>query len=304
LVDFNRESLAVARKNVRRNKVSDRCEAVHSEAGRFLASRFERKEKFEAIDLDPFGTPAALVLAVISAASDRGMVSMTATDAAVLCGVYPQVCFRRYGALAVRSDFVHETGLRILLGFAARMGGINDLGVEPVAAHSTLHYLRVYFRVRRGASSADGSVRNLGFVTQCSRCCERFTGEVALERCPGCGSRVRSAGPLWTGRLVDKEVVEGALRFAKERGWKEASETLGSQIGIDLYPPHSYSPERACSRLRLPSVSTSDLLSALEAAGFRAARQPFEEIGIKTDAAYGEFVSALRKASGQPSQAH
>jgi len=298
IADFSRASLAVARRNVRKNRLGERCSVVHGEANHYLTSRFERQEKFEAIDLDPFGTPAPFVLAVMMAAADGAVVSITATDAAVLCGVYPEVSFRRYGSLAVRSEFVHETGLRILLGFAARMGGINDIGIEPVAAHSTLHYLRVFFRARRGATSADVSMRSIGFLTQCNACGERSSGPAPLSRCPSCDSRVRSSGPLWTGRVADEQVLDGALRFAEGAGWKDAAQTLGSLKGIDGYPPFSYSPEGVCSRLRIPSVPMDRAMDALTGAGFTAMRQPFEGIGIKTDAGYDEFVSALRKASG------
>jgi tRNA (guanine26-N2/guanine27-N2)-dimethyltransferase len=297
LVDFNVASLAVARRNVKRNGVGERCTVVHSEANRFLVSRFEKREKFDSIDVDPFGTPAPFAQAATVAAADGCVVSMTATDAAVLCGVYPDVSRRRYGASAVRSDFVHETGLRILLGFAARMGGVNDIGVEPVAAHSTLHYLRVFFRVRRGAARADESARSLGYVTQCNECGARSSGALGLERCPACAKRVRSAGPLWTGRMVDEEVVAMAAKRSETEGWKEAAEALGSLRGLDRYPPYSYSPERVCSRLRIPSVPTRGALEALASLGFAASKSPFEQMGIKTDAAYADFVSALQAAS-------
>ncbi len=298
LADFSTPSIAVAKRNVGRNKLLTRCTVVHQEANRYLASRFERQEKFDAIDVDPFGSPAPFVQGATMAASDGGIVSMTATDAAVLCGVYPEVSYRRYGTLAVRSEFVHETGLRILLGFAARMGGINDVGIEPVAAHSTLHYLRVFFRVRKGATKAQTSVKELGYATQCNGCSAREFGPAPLERCPGCGTRVRSSGPLWTGKIVDEEMARGAIAFAQEKGWKEAAETLVALRGVDLFPPFSYSPERACSRLKIPSVPVRSALDALTGAGFKAARQPFEENGIKTDASYAEFVEALRTASG------
>jgi tRNA (guanine26-N2/guanine27-N2)-dimethyltransferase len=297
MADFSTASLAVARKNVRRNELGKRCTVVHEEANSYLVSRFERQEKFEAIDLDPFGTPAPFVLAVMTAAADGAVVSITATDAAVLCGVYPDVSFRRYGSLAVRSEFIHETGLRILLGFAARMGGVNDIGIEPIAAHSTLHYLRVFLRVRRGATSADESMKSIGFITQCNACGERLSGPASLSRCPGCDARVRSAGPLWTGKLVEEKVLDGATRFSEKAEWKDAAVTLGALRGIDRYPPFSYSPERACSRLRIPSVSVERAMDSLVGAGFTAIRQPFEEIGIKTEAGYEEFVSALLNAS-------
>jgi tRNA (guanine26-N2/guanine27-N2)-dimethyltransferase len=297
LVDFNVASLAVARKNVKRNEVGEASTVVHSEANRFLFSRFEKQDKFDAIDIDPFGSPAPFTLAATVAAADGCVVSMTATDAAVLCGVYPEVSRRRYGASAVRSDFVHETGLRLLLGFAARMGGVNDIGIEPVAAHSTLHYLRVFFRVRRGAAKADESARRVGFVTQCNECGSRSSGALALERCPSCEKRVRSAGPLWTGRMVDEEIVAGALRHSEKEGWKEAAGALGELRGLDRYPPFSYSPERVSSRLRIPSVSNRGALEALAGLGFAAANSPFEPMGIKTNAGYADFVSALRVAS-------
>ena len=300
IADFSTASLAVARRNVRRNQLGKRCTVVHEEANRYLTSRFERQEKFDAIDLDPFGTPAPFILAVMTAAADGAVISITATDAAVLCGVYPEVSFRRYGSLAVRSEFIHESGLRILLGFAARMGGINDVGIEPIAAHSTLHYLRVFLRARRGATSADESMKSIGYITQCNACGQRFSGPAPLSRCPACDARVRSAGPLWTGRLVDEPVLEGALSYSEKEGWKDAAETLGSLRGVDRYPPFSYSPERICSRLRIPSVAVGRVMDALIGAGFTALRQPFEEIGIKTEAGYEEFVSALRKASGMP----
>lgn len=191
LLDFSEPSLAVARRSVRRNRLGGRCTVVHGESARFLASRFERQEKFDAVDVDPFGTPAPLVLAATMAASDGAMLSVTATDAAVLCGVYPAVSLRRYGALAVRSEYVHETGLRILLGFAARMGGINDIGIEPVAAHSTLHYLRVFFRVRRGAKAADGSVNP-------SATSRSATPAATAPKARRRSSAVRGAGPECT----------------------------------------------------------------------------------------------------------
>jgi tRNA (guanine26-N2/guanine27-N2)-dimethyltransferase len=298
LVDFNRNALSVARRNVKENELQGRCDVVHSETNRYLCSRFEKDEKFDAIDVDPFGTPASYLQAALMASTDGGLVSFTATDAAVLCGVYPSVSFRRYGALSVRNDFVHETGVRILLGFAARMGGINDVGVEPVLAHSTLHYFRAYIRVRKGASHADSTMQHIGYVTQCNGCFERSAGPLPLARCAACGTRVRSAGPLWIGRMVDERVTPGASAVCEEEGWTEADETLASLKETDGFPPFSYSLERACSRLKVPSTSVERVIERLIESGFAAARQPFEADGVKTDASYGQFTDAVSSASG------
>jgi tRNA (guanine26-N2/guanine27-N2)-dimethyltransferase len=247
--------------------------------------------------VDPFGTPAPYLQAALVASKDGALLSFTATDAAVLCGVYPSVAARRYASVTPRSEFVHETAIRILAGFVARMGGINDIGVDPVAAHSTLHYLRVYLRVTRGATAADQSQRNIGYITQCNGCYSRSSGSIPLSRCPNCETRVKSAGPLWVGKLCDEKVVTRATRFCAGQGWSDAGETLSSLVGIGGFPPFSYSLERAASRLGSPSVPMDVVMERLESAGFRCMRQPFEELSLKTDADCEGLQEAVKGTS-------
>lgn len=297
LVDFNEAALSLAAKSLRKNRLASRCKLVHSEANRYLYSRFERDEKFDAVDVDPFGTPAPYIQAALVASGEGAMLSFTATDAAVLCGVYPEVASRRYGSAIPRSEFVHETALRILAGFAARMGGINDIGVDPVGAHSTLHYLRVYLRVRRGASAADESQKSIGYVTQCNGCHERFSGTTPDSRCQQCGTRVHPAGPLWIGKLCDEKVLTPAARYCDEQGWTGAAETVASMKGVDGFPPFSYSLERAASRLGSSSVPVEKVIGVLRSAGFRCMKQPFEELSLKTDASREEVEDAVNEVS-------
>jgi len=300
MVDFNRAALPYASKNAEKNAVADRCEVLHSEANAYLYSRFDRDEKFGAVDVDPFGSPAPYLQAALVASADGATLSFTATDAAVLCGVYPAVALRRYGSAAPRSEFVHETAIRILVAFAVEMGGINDIGVSPILAHSTLHYFRVFLTVTRGADAADDSRDLLGFVTQCNACHCRFSGTAPLSRCPSCDAKVRSAGPLWIGSICDEERVVEAERFCASQGWKDSRATLSSLAGVRDFPPFSYSLERVASRLKVSSTQVEKVMEVLESSGYRCVRQPFEDLSIKTDADYGEVERAVREASGKP----
>jgi tRNA (guanine26-N2/guanine27-N2)-dimethyltransferase len=296
LVEFNRVSLAIARKNVARNHLATRCDLVHQECNAFLFSRFGRPERFTAVDVDPFGTPAPYALGALTAASDEAIVSVTATDTATLCGVYPVVAERRYGVRLVKTESPHETAIRALLGFFARVGGMVDIGVRPVAAHSTLHYLRVYFRVARGASASDASIRQLGYVSTCTSCHERYATRDPSPACPRCGAKSMSVGPIWTGPLVDERVVEGATGHCERSGWDRASAVLGSLKGLDRYPPFAFSLEALTSREGISSVKFARIVDCLSRVGKSAMRQPFGS-GLKTDASYSEVRSAV-KASG------
>ncbi len=297
LVEFNEVSAKIAAKNVKVNRLAGRCAMVHEESSAYLSSRFGRAERFDAVDIDPFGTPAPYVQGALTAAQDQGIVSMTATDTATLCGVYPRVALRRYGALVSRSEFSHEAAVRVLLGFCARMGGVLDIGLQPMAAHSTLHYLRVYFRCSRGAAASDSCIRQLGYVVTCASCHENALSPSPVALCQRCGSKARSIGPQWLGELVDEAAVGESLRYCSSQGWREAARAMEALKSCDRFPPFGFSLERITSREKVSSVKFQSVVEELEGSGRSAMRQPFGSSGLKTDASYEELLVAVRKAS-------
>ena len=299
LVEFNEASAAIARKNAKRNGVEKRCSIVREESNAYLHSRFGRLERYDAVDIDPFGTPAPYVQGALSAAADGGVVSMTATDTATLCGVYPSVAFRRYGARLPKSEFAHEAAVRVLLGFCARVGGVLDTAIEPIAAHSTLHYLRVYFRVARGAAKSDRCLKEVGYVSSCGACHQNTRTESHTSACPSCGRKALSVGPQWTGRLVDEEAVGGAARFCSKLGWRGAASALESLEGCDGFPPFGYSLESITSREKMSSVRFQKVVDSLKASGRSAMRQPFGSSGLKTTATYQEVLTAVKESASQ-----
>jgi len=297
LVDFNSEALRLARRAATLNGVRRKCEFSFTETCSYLYSRFGRDQKFDYVDVDPFGTPVRQLQAALSATEDGGFLSITATDTAVLCGVYPKVSVRRYGATPLNNHFHHETAVRILVGALARFGGPLDTGIEPVVAHSTRHYLRVFARVKVGASKADSTLGRLGHVARC-RACGHLSQSRELQRsCEECGGKVASAGPLWIGALTDDGVAVAAQKMAKKEGLIAAASVLKSLVGVDRYPPWSYSIDEVCSVIKVPTVSESEVRSRLESSGYRTFRQPFESTGLKTDADYEEVKRAVQTAA-------
>ncbi|MEO9364109.1 MAG: tRNA (guanine-N1)-methyltransferase, partial [Nitrososphaera sp.] len=85
--DANPTAIEAARKSAELNGVSGKCRFSINEVCKFLMKGDDSEERFGIVDLDPFGTPARHVDCVLRAALDGGLVSITATDTAVLCGV-------------------------------------------------------------------------------------------------------------------------------------------------------------------------------------------------------------------------
>jgi len=296
LVDFNNLSLRLARRSALLNGVKRKCSVFNEEANSFLYSRFRRSEKFDFVDIGPFGTPVPYLQAGLNAIADEGILSFTATDTAVLCGVYPRVSLRRYGATTLNNSFHHETAVRVLLGWCQRVAGSIDMGMVPIAAHVTKHYIRVFVRARVGATKADASLKSLGFVTRCTSCAHTWAGHEPADRCVECGQKARHAGPLWIGKVSDEELVRSAAEEAKARGFSKAEETLRSLLGVDAFPPYSFSIEEICSILKVASVSPERVAQVLRSSGFRCMAQPFEKTGLKSDCSMREMIAAVKVA--------
>lgn len=295
LVDFNSDALKVAKEAAALNGLG-KCEFAHSETSSYLHSRYGGDDRFDYVDVDPFGTPVRQLQAALASASDGGIVSVTATDTAVLCGVYPRVSERRYGAVSLKNHCGHETGIRVLAGAVARQGAQLDIGVEPVFAHSTRHYLRLFVRTAPGASKADDTLEHLGFILACPGCGHAAVVDSELKTCPACGKRARLAGPLWVHALTDQTLVTKASAAAEKKGLHSAAKLLSAQLGLNDYPPWSFSIEGASSSLKVPTVPESKVREVLMVNGWKAMRTPFEKTGIKTDAPYAEFLIAAEKS--------
>lgn len=70
---------------------------------------------FDVVDLDPYGAPVQLLDSAVQAVSDGGLLMVTATDMAVLCGNNGEACFAKYGSYPLHRPYGHEQAIRILL---------------------------------------------------------------------------------------------------------------------------------------------------------------------------------------------
>lgn len=80
---------------------------MHTEAG--------KKNYYEVVDLDPYGTAVPFLEGAISCIADGGLLAVTCTDMAVLCARTPHVCFYKYGAVPSTKSYCHEMALRLLI---------------------------------------------------------------------------------------------------------------------------------------------------------------------------------------------
>jgi len=303
LNDINPEAAKLARFNVERNKLAERVLVANEDANLFLSRYAAPRKRFDFIDIDPFGSPVPYLDAAIRALRDGGLLALTATDMAPLCGVHPKACVRKYGGKPLRTEYCHELAVRLLVGCLAMVAARHEIGVEAIFSHSTDHYVRVYAVARYGARLADKSVGVVGYILHCFSCFHREISEGIISplkrRCAECGSKLNVAGPLWLGKIADEDFCSSMKGEAEGRRLKQEKRILKLLSLVQDEAEASvtyYVVDKICDKLNLPIPPLIEVVGGVRRAGFQATLTHFNSRGLKTDAPISVINASIREA--------
>ena len=289
--DINPEAAKLAEFNVDYNKLAKRVMVVNGEANLLLAQNAAPRRRFDFIDVDPFGSPVYYTDSAARAIRNGGLLALTATDLAPLCGVHSKACVRKYGGRPLRTEYCHELAVRLLAGSLVTTAAKHGIGVHVVFSHSTYNYVRVYALARYGARQADSSIQRMGYILHCFSCLHREMSEggrpTLKQECPACGSNLSFAGPLWLGRLWTTEFCTSMQKLAEERDLKNQKRILKllHLIENELDSPATYYVmDKICDKVNLSVPPLAATLKALRELGFQAARTHFNSKAFRTNA--------------------
>ncbi len=299
--DINKRSAKLAAYNIALNNLEDRISIKHKDANRLLSDFSAPKKRFDIIDIDPFGTPVPHLDAAIQALRNSGLLATTATDMAPLCGVHPKACIRKYGGKPLRTEYCQELAVRLLVGAVVTTAAKHDIGAHVLFSHCSNHYIRVYTQISYGAQKADESIKNLGYMLHCFNCQHRETmrkpfPELATT-CPECGNRMEYTGPLWLGRIFDKQFIELMTQENERRALKNTSKItkLLSLTRDEADAPETYYVlDKLSAKLGLPAPPVTPFIERLRGGGFKAVATHFNSRGIRTDAPALTMRNVLR----------
>jgi len=300
--DINKRAYEMARYNVQLNNLAHQVFVANEDANLFLSKYATPKRRFDFVDIDPFGSPVSYIDSAIRSLRDGGLLALTATDMAPLCGVYPKVALRKYGGISLRTEYCHEIAVRLLAGCLATAAAKHNIGIEVLFSHSTHHYTRLYALINYGAKEADKTLEKMGYILHCFKCFHRelHYGIPLINReikCVKCGSTLRAAGPLWLGRIVDGKICELMEENLKTSSYisKEAVKII-LMIKNEVDAPATYYViDKICDKLNIPTPSIKKVIESIRRKGFRAVRTHFHERGIKTDAPASDVVKILKE---------
>ncbi|GAA5957958.1 hypothetical protein JCM3765_006215 [Sporobolomyces pararoseus] len=282
----------------------------------FMYQHRGEEQRFDCVDLDPYGSAVPFLDAAMNAIADGGLMCVTCTDMGVLAGHnYPEKAFTHYGGVCVNAEYSHEVALRLVLNSLATTAARYGRYIEPQLSLSIDFYVRLFIRVRTGPKEVKALPSKTSLLYYCHSCqtphfqpfgrvAEKksektgninYTYHVAAgpppgvgERCGECGGKFHIGGPMWGAPIHNREFVKEMLDHVEEnsRDFK-TSERIKGMLTVaynECEAPLYFSPARMASYFNSLCPPLSTMASALLNAGYTASRSHAQPGSIKTDA--------------------
>jgi len=236
--------------NVKHNKLEEKIKSVTGNAMTHMYNiaggtvindrgRTTPGEKYDVIDLDPYGTAAPFLDGAVQAVrDDGGLLCVTCTDAGVWASNgYPEKAYSLYGGIPIKGLHSHEGGLRLILHAIATSAARYGLAMEPLLSLSIDFYARVFVRIHKSAADVKFLAGKTMVVYNCDVGCGAWTTQMVgknklspnkngtghfwkhvfeqapagASKCSHCGMKTHMAGPMYAGPLHSPEFIKKIL---------------------------------------------------------------------------------------------
>lgn len=318
--DISAEAVEHIRENVKSNGVStDVLRASHSDAVTLMHAHKTPKERFDVVDLDPYGAPSVFLDSAVQAVSDGGLMCVTSTDTAVLCGAQAAACLAKYGSMPVKGRYCHEMALRILLCSIDTHANRYGRYIVPLMSVSTDFYVRVFVRVFTSKAEVKLSATKRSYLYQAAGC-DSFTlhplGKSKAKSKHVVGPNTarqgmpsfeefydqswQIGGPIWSDPIHDADFVSTLSKrlgetcpekapspgFPTGRRWMKMKGVLCAieeETECNDCPLY-YSLHSLANTIHCECPTLLSVFSALRNGGYRAVGSHANQTAIKTDA--------------------
>ncbi|MBM3292236.1 tRNA (guanine(10)-N(2))-dimethyltransferase [Candidatus Bathyarchaeota archaeon] len=301
LGDLNPSAISLSEENVRRNNLNQHIRIRLMDANILMNIHSNPMNRFDYVDIDPYGSPSPFLDSTIRSVKDEGIIALTATDMAPLCGVSPLACLRKYGGKPLRVAYSHEVALRLVIGATVRSAAIHEMGAKPILSYYSDHYVRVYLSMKYGAKPADAALSEMGYIVHCQKCLYREVVKGAYLKasrdCIFCGNKMMVGGPMWLGEIVDSMFLDNIIKktLKSDVNWEpRLIQLLDTLKQENQAPPSYYNLDEICSKLGISSESLDKFIDKIRSSGFNAYKTHFDDRGFKTNANIQQLASLLK----------
>lgn len=280
--DISESAIENLKENFELNNISlDKIELSHNDANCTIHKQF-----YDFIEIDPFGSPVPFLDAACQKVKHRGILSVTATDTAALCGTYPKTTHRRYGMKVEKTLFEEELGVRNLIAYCQIQAAKYDKSITPLVSFSYQHFYKIFFKVEEGRQKANQMINDLRYINY-----NRETQEVKVldyeEK--GC------IGKTFVGTLNDKEFLKNMHSnlnlIEDDKKIRKLIESLIDEIDTLGY----YNTHKLQKSFKIDTnIKFEIIFEKLKEKGYQVSKAHDSRLGIKTDAKPDVIIEILK----------
>ena len=277
--DVNPNALEIALKSARINNLKN-FEISENETCRFLSSHSRMNERASIVDIDPFGSPSKYIDCAIRATMHSGMLALTATDLQVLHGLFNKAAKRRYYGTPVKTEFSNEIAIRLILGCVSFVAGRLDISFQPLFVDHDMHYYRTYMKILNTPEKEE----KIGYIIFCRSCKDRYTEITRQDKCRKCGHETEIAGPLWIGKLFEKEFIQKMKNVKNDLIVNKKCDRIIERAEEEAELPATYyTLDEIASMNKSAPLKLNEAIERLRAQGYKASMTSLNPGGFRTD---------------------
>ncbi|XP_054159605.1 tRNA (guanine(26)-N(2))-dimethyltransferase-like, partial [Oppia nitens] len=317
--DVSIKAIETIDKNIERNNVKDRVVSNREDAAIFMIKNRDFKRRFSIIDLDPYGSPAIFLDSAVQSLAEGGLLMVTCTDMAVLCGNHSETCHAKYGSISLRSKSCHEMALRIILRSIESHANRYGRYIVPLISLSVDFYVRIFLQIYTSPNEVKRSASKLSYVYHCTGCesieLQRLTHQKNIDKeynfipngpkvdrkCQHCGHTYQMGGPIWSDpihsidfvRQLQKQLSEFTDQtFSTHKRLHGILQVINEEL-IDC--PLYYCLDRLCRVVQCSMPSMRIFRSAILNGGYQVSYSHANKTSIKTNATNDYIWDVMRE---------
>jgi tRNA (guanine26-N2/guanine27-N2)-dimethyltransferase len=283
--DISKQAIKNIKNNFKQNKISTKkLNIIHDNAINTI-----NKNYYDFIEIDPFGSPVPFLDIACQKIKHNGILSVTATDTAALCGTYPKTTLRKYNIKIKKTLFFEELGLRNLIAYCQIQASKYNKAITPILSYSSDHYYKIFFQVEESKTKSLENIKKLKYINW-----NKKTQETIIEEF----ENKNSLGKTYIGILNDKnflEKIKTQTNLIKDnKKIIKLIDSLYNEINIvGYYNPHKFQKEYKFST----NIKFETIINKLKEQKYQVSKPHNNRLGIKTNCPYKKFIKILKNNS-------
>ena len=206
-------------------------------------------------------------------------------------GLFNKAAKRRYYGTPIKTEFSNEIAIRLVIGCVSFVAGRLDISFEPLFVDHDMHYYRTYLRILNTPDQEE----NIGYIMFCRDCKDRYSDISRQIKCRKCGHETEVAGPLWIGKLFEKEFISKMKKVKDELVvHKKCERILERAIEEAELPATYYTLDEIASKMNSAPLKLNEAVDRLKTSGFRASATSLNPSGFRTDCQIEKIIQIFQ----------